>query len=68
MDTELCKIAELLKKDMSKEDFEALVNYLKQLSHELGNGTLTNLKTNNSKCKDMVKRIGELNDLIGEHK
>jgi hypothetical protein len=69
MDTKTCEaITELLKKDMTKEDLESLINYLQQLSHELGNGTLTRLKQNNTKCKDMVVRIGELNDLIGERK
>jgi len=62
------QLAELLKKDMSKEDFESLVNYLKQLTHELGNGTLTNYRKKSKECRDMVERMGELNDNLGESK
>lgn len=59
------ELKELLSKDMTKEDFESLVAYLKQLTHELGNGTLTKVKHNNKKCEDMAKRAGELNDILG---
>jgi len=60
------ELKELLSKDMSEEDFENLVLYFKQLTHELGNGVLTKIRQNKSHCSAMIKRAGDLDDFLKE--
>lgn len=56
---------ELLKKDhISKKELQLVIDYFKQLTHELGNGTFTRYKANSKQCKDIIKCIGELNDIL----
>lgn len=68
-ETEQMKVL-LIKDSINKEEVELLISYLKKLSHELGNGTLTRYKDNSKQCKDIIQRIGELNDILipGESK
>jgi len=57
---------ELLSENTKDKTLAELIEYLKELTHELGNGTLSKLKENKEHCKEMAKRAGELHEHLGE--
>lgn len=57
---------ELLDVDMKGKSLEELLEYLQLLTHELGNGTLTKLRKSKEECRDMAKRMGDLDGNLGD--
>lgn len=59
-------LEELLSINLEDRTLEELIEYLKELTAELGNGTLSKVKEDKEKCKDLAKQAGELHDILGE--
>lgn len=59
-------LEDLLNVNPEDKTLEELIEYLKKLTHELNNGTLSKVKENKEQCRDMAKRAGELNDIFKE--
>ena len=48
------------------QDLEELIEHFKQLSEIFGNGTLNKIKESNKDCKDMLKLVDKMEDILGE--
>lgn len=59
-------LEELLSVNPEDKTLAELIEYLKELTHELGNGTLSKVKKNKEDCKEMAKKAGELHEHLGE--